>query len=789
MFEDLRFAARRLRRAPGFTVAALLTLTLAIGVNVSVLSVADAVLFRPLPYDDPDSVFILTMVDRRSGQRYTRMSGELLQAIDEHHGTLSSVAIVNSRPGLVVPGSSGAEMVRVSSVTDNYFRLLGARPAHGRVLDQTDRSSTGRPAMLTHEAWQSRFGGDQSIVGRSISVGTTAFDIVGVLPSDFVFPSAYAGRPEVITLLDQTALKGGAFNPIVRVDAGSTIARAQAEMDALVMPLIRREDGQGEISVAFNPVRSVIYPAPRSIMLFLVASAGLILLIGCANLANMLLARNARFERENGVRVTLGAGMARLVRPVLFESLMIGLAGAGLALLAGWMTFDWLLPHIPAIAYGTAPVGLDLRVALITVAIGLAAGFCFSAAPAWRAARVDPQVLLQARDRGNRGTRGWFRYPLIALQVAASVALVFGAVVAARAFVALLNVPLGFDPAGVVRIIGQPNLREDALQAFYVRVLETLGRRADVVAVGAAGSMPLDLSAPDDGMAMPDGTRAPAGLVHVLPGYFEATGIPLLRGRLLTLDDVRSGGEAAVLSQSAAAAVFPGRDPLGLTFSNGRGRRFMIVGVVGDVLKSHDDGSGRRDLAPAYVIPGSSIRRLTIVVRMRPGLSGDSVLADLKREVALLAPEAPLNVTWWSTWISRLSDYRNPRFQAIVLAGFGLLALALTAFGVFAVISFLVASRTREIGIRVAIGAEPQAVVRYMARHALAPVVLGIVIGTVATRWMARLAEAQLFRVNTSDPATLVIAAVAVLVTGAIAAYLPARRATRVDPIVALRAE
>ena len=784
MLDDLRFAVRRLRHSPSFTVVALLTLTLAIGVNVSVLSIADAVLFRPLPYEDPDRVFVLRMIDRQTGQRYTRVDGELLQAINDHHSTVGHVALAGGGPRIVVDGLAGAELVTSAAVSATYFQLLGVRAERGRVFDESDTSVSGRPAMLSHGAWRTRFGGDPGMVGRPLAIGGITLDIVGVLPPDFVFPSSSVRRPEVITVLAPAAIRGGAFHPIVRLDSGITAQQAQAEMDALIIPRTRRLGRSAEVSIALDDVRSVIYPVARSIMILLVAAAALVLTIGCANLANMLLARAARSERESGVRAALGASRIRLLRPVLFESVILGVGGAVMALFAGWATFDLLLPHIPRLAYGSAPVGVDRRIASIALGLGLLAGLCFAVVPAWKSARVDPQVLLQRRARRPR--RGWLKHPLIALQVAASIVLVFGAAVAARAFVSRLNVPLGFEPAHVVTVSVWPLDKGTGLQDFYIAVIKSLTARPDVLAAGAAGSMPLDGSAPDEGMGLPDGTRGPAGLVHVLPGYFEAAGIRVVRGRSLDWKDVGENSGAALLSQSAASAAFPGSDPLGKTFTNTRGRTFTVVGIVADVLKSH---GSTIDRPPAYIIPGTAARGLTLAVRMRPGVGGDEVLADLRRQIAPMAPHTPVTAEWWSERISALSDYRNPRFQTIVLSGFGLLAIVLLGIGVYAVISFLVATRTREIGIRIAIGAQPQTLIRHMVLQAGGSVALGLLAGLAATRGMARLAEAQLFRVNTTDPVTLAAATLMVVTAAWLAAYLPARHAARVDPIVALRAD
>jgi hypothetical protein len=351
----------------------------------------------------------------------------------------------------------------------------------------------------------------------------------------------------------------------------------------------------------------------------------------------------------------------------------------------------------------------------------------------------------------------------------------------------VLNVPLGFDPTGVVTISVRPEATGADVQAFYVRAIDTLQRRGDVTTAGAIGSMPLDSSAPDEGVHTVEGARTAAGIVHMLPGYFETVRVGLRRGRLLDWDDVRGASNAAVMSESAAAAVFPGQDPIGATFTNGRGRRFTVVGLVSDVRKSLDRDA--REPPPAYVIPGEAVRAMTIVARMRPGTRGDAVLADVKREIAPMVPGSTIAATWWADSVAAVSAYRNPRFQTIVLGGFAVLALVLTALGIFGVVAYLVAARTREMGIRVAVGATPRSLVMLTMRQTMLPVGIGVIAGLVATQWLGRFAEAQLFDVQTKDPVTLAGAALTVLVAALAAAYAPARRAARVDAIVALRAE
>lgn len=311
--QDVKFALRRLGRAPGFSAVAVLTLALAIGANAAIFSFADAVLFRPLPYEDPDRVFILRSMNRQTGQRYTSVAAEYLQAIDAHHQGFGPIGLLGSGPRVQVDTPEGVKGVPVVSVTPAYFETLGVRAARGRTLAPPDAASPGRPAMLSYAAWRDRFGGDETLVGRALSLGGNAFDIVGVLPPRFVFPTQFAGRAELVTLMDAPQQAGGAFHPIVRLEAGTTREQALAEMDALIRPLAQRAPRTANSTVVIDDVRSVLYPAARSIMLFLVAAAGLVLVIGCANLANMFLVRAARQERETGVRAALGAGRLRQV--------------------------------------------------------------------------------------------------------------------------------------------------------------------------------------------------------------------------------------------------------------------------------------------------------------------------------------------------------------------------------------------------------------------------------------------------------------------------------------------
>lgn len=559
-------------------------------------------------------------------------------------------------------------------------------------------------------------------------------------------------------------------------------------------------------SPALVDLRAVLYPTGRPIMTLLLVAAGLVLLIGCANLANLLLGRTWRRQRETGVRAALGASRAHLVRPLLFEAAILGLCGAALAILMTWLGFDALVRQLPpisygvSISYGEAPVGVDVRVASFTLLLGLLSGVLFAAAPAWRAARTDADALIRGKAGPGGTRRGQLGRPMIIVQVALSVIVVFGAVVTGRAFIAVLQLPLGFVPDDVITIgaslPGEVDQTVDAQtqMTFITQALETLTQRGDVVSASAVGQVPLGGWVVDAGVRLPGAEERLGGLVYALPGYWETAGIRLLRGRLPSWDDVDGGSVAALLSESAARRWFGERDPLGAALEESHsGRRLTIIGVVEDVVTSRRLWSE----PVAYALPQGRngwvpgegngwVRNLLVRVRSR----GERVLGEMREDVLALAPgRTVVDAAWWSDSIGDLTAYRTPRFQALVLGSFGALALMLTGLGIFAVVAFMVVIRTREMGVRAALGATPASLVGTMMRHAMLPVGAGLLIGLIATRWIARLAEAQLFDIETRDPRALAAVSLGILAIALLAAWLPARRASRVDPLVALRTE
>jgi putative ABC transport system permease protein len=639
--------------------------------------------------------------------------------------------------------------------------------------------------------------GDEAIVGRAVRLGTEMRVVIGILPADFMLPAtalnflySATGRPEFLMLgqppgatpnpdVPQMVSDGLADEAVVRLEPGVSVEQAQAEIDSLVAPL---RAGRTDQVVLVSP-RAVLFPTGRPIMAFLMVAAALVLFIGCANLANMLLARSRNREREIGMCAALGATRLRIVRPIVFETVIIGLVSAAVALLVTAASFEVLLRQVPPIAYRSASVRVDGRVAAFALTLGLIAGYTFAVLPAWWSIRLDVYALLKGRSMPVRWRRIAFGHPMVVVQVALAIVLVFGAIIAGRALVSVLRVPLGFSPENLIVINAQPNpFTVPDLRGFCIRAVEVLANRADVLAAGAGGSVPTDGFGRSEAVEI-SGDQRPVDALYVLPGYLETIGFAVLRGRGLTSADI-VGGDAAVLSESAARALFPSRDAMGATFKTRQGRQFVVVGIVNDVKRSLT-----RQLDPlAYVIPPAKMTRgMTLVARMRT--RSVSALVDARREIGRLVPDTAVTAVWWSDSINASTPYQNPRFQTLVLTTFAVLAITITALGIFAVVSFAVASRTREMGVRLAIGASPSSISRLFVRQTLSAVIIGLFMGLVATQLLKRIAEAQLYGVDVRDPATLVAAVIAVLAAALFAAYLPARRASRTDPATVLRSE
>lgn len=782
LFADVRQAWRTVIRNRRSSLAAMLILTTVGVVTTLTLGIADTVLFRALPYHDPDRVHVVMMTtDDAMDQRYTRVSNRVLQLFAEPRYGISAAGLIHDGPAIRIDTPDGPSGIVTASVTPGYFQVLGVRPVRGRLFSDHDADAGRYVALLAHATWLTRFGGAEDVVGQTVTLGDTTLDVVGVLPRGVFLPMLFGQVPEVFTVRRFPAAtdeKFGAAYPVVRLSRDVT--REQAQTALMTMARASRPADSTALPV-LEPARTVLFPAGQTIMRWLVTCTLMLVALAAVNLASLLLVRGFGRARETGVKLALGASRARIVRPVLFEVLGVSLASGVAAVVIARAAFEPLLAYVPQITYGNAAVGIDSRVAVMAVGVVAASAVLATVASVWFSMRRDADVLIRSAGRGWSSMVTWRRgRVLVGAQIALTVVLVFGAAITAKAFAALLNVPLGFDPENVARMSIQHRPGETLP---YLRVFQRLEARPDVVAVGAVSQVPFDRGTPDEGAQSDDGARL-GGISYALPGYFDALRLLVVRGRGLTWTDDREDRDVAVLTEAGARALAPDGEVLGRTFTNGsRNRTFRVVGVVADPRHSIEGG-----LEPiAYALPPPVHRPFTLMIRTTH--RNDELLHALQQSVRDELPDLRIGTVWFSDSIRNVTAFRNPRFQTIVLSTLSSVALVLTMVGIVGVLGCLVAARTRELAVRAAIGATPASLVRLVIRQGLAPVAAGVVAGLVATRWASGFAEAQLFAVDTSGVGAIVMTVVAVLTAALVAAWIPSRRAGRIDPVVALRAE
>ena len=781
---DIRQARRALFRHWLSTTAGILIVGVVGIANALVFGLADAVLFPPLPYRDAERVFVDRMLDEQSGRHFTRVPNDVLQLLESSIRTNQIGLIENGSPRIVLDTEDGPQAVATARTNSDYLAVLGVVPAAGRLFTAQGEESSEQVAMLSRTAWLRYFGGREDVVGTRVRLGDTTLHVAGLLPSNTFFPTLFGDAPDVLvaaSLPNQEESEAAAFNPVVRLDPGTSAAELNAALAAGARA--RRSPGARAVVPVLQPVRDILFPTGRTIMHWLLACTLTLTLLAGVNLSGHFLVRRMRQAREDRLRLALGASRSRIVRPILIEVAAISvLALVGTLAVAGHL-FEPLLTYVPRVVYHNAPVGIDARVVVIT-----AGAIAFVAVPttllvAWRTIR--PGGGSQGSDAGDsrRASATWRRgRALVAIQIALSVVLVFGATITARAFRSLLEMPLGFNPAGVVSISISP-----FRSAYdYAEILRVLNGQPDIVAAGAVGQLPFDGSGPAELVETPAGNRF--GLTHVLPGYFEAIRQTLVAGRLFTWADFRGDRTAVVLSRAAARLLADDDQAvLGRTLTNSYGRELRVVGVVGDAVYA----VGAEPPSTIFALPHPSDlngwRGTTIVVRTAQ--QGGVSLREVRELVRGVVPGTRVSLEWWADLIANVTAFRNPRFQTMILSSLGAIALLLTAIGIMAALGSLIASRARELAVRAAMGATPGSLMRLTASQALAPVLVGMAAGLVATRWAAGFAEAQLFAVDTTGAAGLLVTVAIVSFAALVAVLIPSRKAMRADPAAVLKGE
>ncbi len=816
--QDLRYAIRMLRRKPGFTLIAVLALALGIGANTAIFSVVNAVLLRPLPYRQPDR---LVMVWQRltGATSYPKLPCSPPDYIDyrDQTQTLEDVAaFLNDNFTLTTP--SGAERVSGSRVSANLFPLLGISPLRGRTFSAAEDKFGGDPvAVLSYGTWKSRFGSDPDILGKTLVLDQHPHKVIGVMPKEFEFPTQglLGGPPPEFWVPiafppDQIGPdgRGDNFNisTIARRKQGVTIQQASADIDHISQGIYRSYPPAIQKLFSLNGFTTDFHEQVvgnvKTLLLVLLGAVGFVLLIGCANVANLLLAKAAGRRREVAIRTALGAGRFRVVRQLLTESVLLGVAGGAVGLLiAVWLT-QLMIHFSPGDVPRLAEAQLNLGVLAFALAISIFTGILFGLAPALQVSKPDLNTDLKEGSRGAAAfRRSRIRSVLVVAEVALSLVLLAGAGLLLRSFVKLLGAPLGFAPDHLLTLsIALPETKYQSkvqVQNFYRDVLERTQSLADVKSAAAGTGLPLigewDIVVTPEGRA-DTGKKSltTAFFAGVTPGFHHTLGIPLIKGRLFTEADNARALPVAIVNEAMARRYWPNQEILGKRFKWGpedSSRAWIaIVGVVANVKQT----SLAADINPGVYLPisqmpqDSPVRALNLAVRTTsdPTL----IVSSLRQIVRTLDPEVPIFQERPMEEVLSAS-VASRRFNMLLLAAFAGLALLLASVGIYGVMSYSVSQYTHEIGIRMALGARAADVLQLIVGQGMGLVAIGLAIGAAGALALTGVMRSLLFGVSAADPLTFVSVSALLAAVAFAASYIPARRATRVDPMVALRYE
>jgi putative ABC transport system permease protein len=811
LLQDIRYGIRVLIKSRGFTAAAVLALALGIGANTAVFSVVNAVLLSPLPYTEPDR---LVRISETSPQ-FDEMSVSYLNFYDWRRQSQSFDAMAAYRSDAFnISGAGGAERVWGRYVSAGFFTLLGVLPAQGRDLSaEDDRPGSGPTAIISHELWQRRFGSDPKLIGRPIDLDGKGFTVVGILPPGFRFYS-YAdvfipfNQTEEMLLTERDMRAG--TRVIGRLKPGVTIEQARAEMEGLAAALAGEyPEANAEHGANLALMHEDLVGEMRKPFTVLLIAVAFVLLIACANVANLLLARASARQKEIAIRVALGAGRWRIVRQLLSESLLLALAGGALGLLLAYWGVDLLAATLADALPRAERIGIDGAVLAFTLTVTVLTGLIFGLAPALSASKPDLHEAIKEGGRTSAGAGQSVRGGLVVFEVAITLVLLIGAGLMIRTILAIYDIHPGFDPNNVVTMqvtLSNHSYSEPSkIRAFYRRLLERVKALPGVEAASVTTDMPLedDSEAPFFVEGQPPATQEqmPWALFYAVgPGYLKTMGMPLIKGRFITDQDTENSRRVMVIDENLADGLFPGQDPLGKRLVIPMaGDPWEIVGVVEHVkhMGLVEDAHSKiryQFYMPFLQIPDQfmGLAGTNISLLVRTNLDAPVIAEQIKTQMLDVDKDQPIfGARSMNEVVARSISQR--RLLMTLLAVFASVALALAAVGIYGVMSYAVAQRTHEIGIRMALGASVADVLRLVVGRgmalALAGVALGLVgtyiVGQVLSSWLAGL----LFGVEATDLATFIIISAILVLVALGACYVPARRATKVDPMVALRYE
>ncbi|HLK17476.1 MAG TPA: ABC transporter permease [Bryobacteraceae bacterium] len=801
--QDLRYGVRTLAKSPGFTAAALLTLTLGIGATAAIFSVVDAVLLRALPFRDPSRlVAIFEDISRVGFPRNTPAPGNYADW-KTLNSVFTDVAAISENVYNLSGKGQEPERLEGAKATYNLFPILGVEPEVGRVFTaEEDRPGAPHVAVISHELWTRRFAADRGLIGRQILLNNEKYTVLGVMPPGFHFnvKNGDIWTPIAFTS-EQLAHRGMHFLETVgRLQPGVSVEQANAALGVLLATRKQQyKEDLGEMERFFaEPLQFSYTFEVRRGLLILMAAVGFILLIACANIANLLLSRSAGRRRELAVRTALGANRTRLVRQLLTESATMAVVGGALGILLAEWCFLFLKKLIPEELSRTVALTLDFQVLAFTVAISLACSILFGLAPALQTSGIDLNEVLKQGGRGNTGPRrSVFRNLLVVGEVALSLMLLVGSGLMIESLSNMRGLNPGFRADHVLTMRLQvPETKYGNFTRrtqFFQAVLERVRTIPGIEAAGFTSALPLTWKGGTSGFT-PEGIQIPRGLTNdannrvVTPGYFEAMRIPLIKGRFFNESDGPQALPVALINETMAKKFWPNLDPIGRRFQhNDSGPWIQIVGIVGDVKQMALNEPPRQEMYfPYWQAEKNWMVPRDLVIRA----SADPITltASVKSTIASIDRDQPISdIKTMDQWLDE--EVANRNVQTTLLGGFAALALILACIGIYGVMAYVVTQRTQEIGVRVALGADSSSIFRAVAKQGMTLAGAGIVLGVAASLALSQGLRSLLFDVKPTDPLTYFGAAVVFAVVALLACYIPARRAARVDPLIALRYE
>jgi putative ABC transport system permease protein len=805
LLQDMRYSARMLTKNPGFTSIAIITLALGIGVNSAIFSVVNALLVRPLPFENLDRIVALW-------ERVPSRGVERNENAAANYFDWSKQQTSFERTGMYrgwsanLTGDDNPENLVGHQITASLFDVLGVKPQYGRAFtaeeEQPDKKNV---VILKYGFWQRRFAGDLGIIGKTISINDVPRTVVGIMPPDFNFPpGGQLLAPLALTPNEARNRMSHYLLAVARLKTGIPLEQAQAELDTIMARLERQYPnyntgrGLGVFPLLDDTVRYY-----RNALLTLMSAVGFVLLIACANVANLMLARAAGRDKEIAIRTALGASRWRIVRGLFSESLLLALIGGGAGVLLAFWASDLIKSVIPAEFFDFVPgwrqIGVDLRVLSFTFALSLFTGVIFGLAPALQASRPDLNVSLKDKSSiglgGSRKRR--LRSALVITEVALSFVLLIGAGLMMKSFIRLIGTDPGFNPANVLTMeltlpyakYGEASQREN----FYRQLLERIESLPGVESAGAVNHLPLGGSNTSSSFLVegfpepPPGQDVDGRLRVCSPHYFQALGMTLLEGRAFTDQDRTGSQPVVIVNKTLAQRYWPNGSAIGkrIRFTGDQARNpwMQIVGVVRDVKHELN-----LEVVPEYYLPHAQDAWGEMILASRTRGEPDALAAAIRAEVSKLDKDQPVSRIRTMEQVSADSTMLQ-RHSVSALGVFAALALLLAAIGLYGVMSYTVTQRTNEIGIRIALGANPRDVLKLVIAQGMALVSIGMAVGLIASLGLTRLIETLLFKVKPTDIFTFSVSAALLAIVALLACWIPARRAAKVDPMVALRQE